>query len=334
MLPRRTDLPLPGRVRTASVLLGALALVVAACGTTSHARTVRPASAPTTARSAPTSVEPGSTTSSTPVTGVPHVMVMVFENREFSQVIGNPSAPYFNELARRYGLATASYGQTHPSLPNYLTLIAGSPLGVSSDCLSCTVHGATLVDQLEAKGIGWRAYMQGAPTPCYRGVSSPGHYAKRHDPFMYFPHLADNPAQCDHVVPFHDLAADLASNSAPPFLWVTPNTCDDAHNCSIATADAFLQRTLPMVLASSWYAAGGVVIVTFDEGTTDASCCRGAAGGRIPTIVVSARTPPGARSALPVDQAGTLATVEDLYGLPHLRLAACRCSGSLLPLLH
>jgi len=259
-------------------------------------------------------------------------MVVVLENREDSDVLGSADAPYLNQLARRYGLAADSYAQSHPSLPNYLTLIGGQTFGIASDCDSCSVHGPNLVDQLEAAGIGWRAYMEGVPGPCYRGDSTDQGYAKKHDPFMYFPQIADSPARCGRVVPLSGLAADLAG-AAPPFLWVTPDLCHDGHDCSTATMDRWMSGFLPSVLASPWFGADGAVIVTFDEGSSSAGCCRYATGGRLYTVVVSAAARPGARSDQPVDHAGTLGTIEDVYGLSRLGLAACLCSGSLTGLL-
>jgi hypothetical protein len=259
-------------------------------------------------------------------------MVMVLENREQGDVLGNPQAPYLNGLARRFGTAESSYATTHPSLPNYLELVAGTTFGIDSDCTSCNVEGSTIVDQLDSKGIGWRAYMEAMPAPCFRGASS-GTYAKKHDPFMYVSHLADDPARCQHVVPYNRLSHDLTSASAPPFLWVTPDLCDDGHDCATATMDTWVARNLEPVLGSSWFRDHGVVIVTFDEGTSGASCCNGAHGGRITTLVVAQGAAGGLRSAAPVDHAGTLATIEDLYGVARLGDAACPCAGSLEPLL-
>ncbi len=82
-----------------------------------------------------------------------HVIVIVMENAEYAEVIGSPVAPYVNELARRYGLATRSYAITHPSLPNYLALSSGSTEGVSSDCTDCHFSDVNIVDQLERAGI-------------------------------------------------------------------------------------------------------------------------------------------------------------------------------------
>ena len=65
-----------------------------------------------------------------------HVVVVVFENHEMSSIAGNPDAPTFNALARRYATLTDYTAVAHPSLPNYLALVSGSTQGISSDCTS------------------------------------------------------------------------------------------------------------------------------------------------------------------------------------------------------
>ena len=262
----------------------------------------------------------------------PHVMVIVDENRDAGSVIASRDAPYINALATRYGVATAAYAQAHPSLPNYLELISGSAQGVSDDGSQHSFAGPTLVDQMAQNGISWRAYMEGMPTACYTGAAA-GAYAKKHDPFMYFRSVSDRPAQCQNVVPYTSLRADLSSAQPPDFMWVTPNLCDDGHDCSTATADTWLANNLPPVLASSWFAQDGVVILTWDEGTDSSGCCDGASGGHVATIVIGAGSPRHTTESQAVDHAGTLRTVEDLYGLPPLGDAACTCSGSLAALL-
>ncbi len=81
------------------------------------------------------------------------------ENEESSSLIGNNAAPYINALAGSYGLATQYYAISHPSLPNYLTLTAGSTFGISSDCTTCWVGAVNLADQIEASGRSWKAYL-------------------------------------------------------------------------------------------------------------------------------------------------------------------------------
>src|SRR3954449_2587231 len=109
-----------------------------------------------------------------------HVVVIVMENKEYGDVIGNRSAPYTNRLARRYGLATASYGNRHPSLPNYLALTGGSTFGIDSDCTDCHVGARNIVDQLEDAHRSWGGFMEGLPRTCFTGGTA-GEYAKKHN---------------------------------------------------------------------------------------------------------------------------------------------------------
>lgn len=261
----------------------------------------------------------------------PHVLLIVEENRSASSVIGSPDAPYITSLADRYGVATAAYGQAHPSLPNYLELLSGSTQGVTDDGTEYSFAGPTLVDQMAQRGITWRAYMESMPAACYAGASA-GAYAKKHDPFMYFRSITGT-AQCQNVVPYTSLQTELRAAQPPDFAWVTPNLCNDGHDCPTAAADGWLASNLAPVLTSSWFTQGGIVILTWDEGTDSGGCCGGASGGHIATIVIAAGSPRHTTLSQPVDHAGTLRTIEHLYGLPPLDDAACTCSGSLAALL-
>jgi len=260
----------------------------------------------------------------------PHVMVIVEENREDSAVLGTGAAPYLDSLAATYGIASQSFATSHPSLPNYLDLVSGSTQGVHDDGTGYSFNTPELAGQLDAAGIGWHAYMEGISTPCPAQTSGGG-YAKKHDPFVYFQDVSGSPA-CNNVVPYGQLATDLSAGKAPPFLWVTPDLCDDGHDCSTGHMDAWLASQLPTVLASAWFDDHGVVIITFDEGSSDAGCCGGASGGHVATLVIAHDAPVHRVLSTPVDHAGTLRTIETLYGLPLLGDAACSCSGDLLGL--
>jgi hypothetical protein len=295
-------------------LPAALAVLCAACGQATPGR--------------PLAVGPAT---ALPASRGSHVAIIVMENKEASDLIGNPAAPYVNALARRYGLATASYAVTHPSLPNYLALTSGSTDGVTSDCTDCRVAGTDIVDQLETAGISWRAYLEDYPGGCFRGAQAGG-YAKKHDPFMYYDDVAGSAARCRNLVGFGALAADLRAGRLPTFVWITPNLCDDTHDCGVQVGDRFLARTVPPLLRE--LGPDGFLVLTWDEGSSDAGCCAGAAaGGRIVTIVAGPGARHGARDPAPVDHYGVLGTIEDALGLPRLGAAARASNGSLRPLL-
>ena len=259
-----------------------------------------------------------------------HVAVVLMENEEYGGVIGSSEAPYINGLAHTYALATAMYAVSHPSLPNYLALTGGSTFGISSDCTDCAVGAKSLVDQLERARVSWKGYMEGLPRPCFTGASA-GDYAKEHDPFVYYTRVTSNAAWCDRVVPFTQLGADERSGALPRFAWITPNLCHDMHDCSVATGDRFLSTLVGPLLRA--LGPRGLLVVTWDEGSSDAGCCRLASGGHVATILAGGLARRGGRLRTSADHYSVLQAIEDLLGLPRLRGAACACTPSLRPLL-
>ncbi len=301
-------------MRRALLLAILLALGVAGCG---EARQL-----PAQSTEAPVAAVAG---------GAPrHIAVIVMENEEFDAILGSSSTPYINRLARTGALAERMFGVAHPSLPNYLALTGGSTAGITDDCTNCHVHGAGLAGQLAGAGLSWRAYMEDLPYPCFTGAEA-GNYAKRHDPFMYYDAVRRQPSQCHQIVPFTRLARDEHSRTLPRFIWITPNLCHDMHDCDTATGDRWLAGHVPALLRA--LGPRGLLILTFDEGTSDNGCCRLAHGGHIVTILAGGLARPGGRLSTPVDHYSTLRTIEDLFGLPRRGAAACRCTPSLAGLL-
>jgi phosphatidylinositol-3-phosphatase len=260
--------------------------------------------------------------SSRPAPHLQRIVVIVMENKSCAAVIGSRDAPYLNGLARRAAFAARSFALTSPSLPNYLGLTGGSTFGITTDCTSCSVRATNLVGQLERARVSWKAYMEGMPRACYRGAQD-GLYVKRHDPFMYYADVASSPSRCRHVVPFTELRADLARRALPRFVWITPNLCHDMHSCPVSDGDRFLARLVPELQRA--VGPRGAIVVTWDEGS--------GFGRQIPTIVAGPAARAGARSSVAYDHYSVLRTVEDAFGLPHLRGAACPCHRPLSALL-
>ncbi len=255
-----------------------------------------------------------------------HVIVMVMENAEYSDVIGSSQAPYVNSLARRYALLRASYAIRHPSLPNYLALTSGSTQGVQSDCTDCTNNAQNIVDQLEGAGISWGAYLEDVPRPCFTGAQSRG-YAKKHNPFAYYTDITSNRSRCARLLGFGRLASDLRAGTLPTYSWISPNLCDDGHDCGVAAGDRFLAQTVPALLRE--LGPQGFLVLTWDEGSSDASCCAKAAGGHIVTIVAGPLVRSGAQLSAPIDHYGVLGSIEETLGLAPLGATADTRSGRL-----
>ena len=240
-----------------------------------------------------------------------HVVVVVFENEEATSIGGNPEAPTFNALARRYATLTRYDAIGHPSLPNYLALVSGSAHGIRSDCTDCIVRARSLADTLGASGKTWKTYAEDLPYPGFSGGYS-GRYAKKHDPFLYFRDVVGSRAHRNRVVPFPRLGRDLARHRLPDFSLVIPNLCNDMHDCSIATGDAWLKAHVAALLRSPQL-RGGVVFVVFDEGTSDTG-----GGGRIEALALGPTVRRGSRFTRRTNHYGLLRTIEDAWGLPRL----------------
>jgi hypothetical protein len=281
-----------GKAAVAPLL--ALVVLVAGCGGGSTVATV-PATAPPSVR----------------IPDFTHVVVVVFENHEAGSIAGNPDAPTFNALARRYATLTNYDAVAHPSLPNYLALVSGSTHGITSDCTDCIVGARNLADTLEAARKSWKTYAEDLPYPGFTGASA-GRYAKKHDPFLYFRDVADSPVRRRHVVPFTQLARDLRRHRLPAFSLLVPNLCNDMHDCSVATGDAWLKAHVVPLLHSPQL-GGGVVFVVFDEGTSDTG-----GGGRIEALALGPTVRRGSKFTQATNHYGLLRTIEDAWGLPRL----------------
>jgi hypothetical protein len=240
-----------------------------------------------------------------PVPAFRHAVVIVFENKPRSAVLGNRAAPAFNAFARRGAVLSGYRGVTHPSLPNYLALVSGSTHGIRSDCTSCVVKGPSLADALEAKGLTWKTYAEGLPQTGWTGPSR-GRYAKKHVPFLYFSRVLANARWRRNVVPLTQFSA----RRLPDFALVIPDLCHDMHDCSVAVGDAWLKRFVPPLLRVE----GTAVFVVFDEGL--------GAGNGVPALALGPLVRPGSRFAVPMSHYGLLRTIEDGLGLSRLGRSA------------
>ena len=241
-----------------------------------------------------------------------HIFTIVMENHSYAEIIGNTAAaPYINQLAGQYGLAANYFAVTHPSLPNYLALTGGDTFGITTDCTTCFVGAPNLVaDRVAPSGRTWKAYMESMPSTCFVGDAYP--YMQKHDPFMYFNDIRTT-VQCSHVVPFTGFAGDLASASTTPsYVWVTPNMCNDMHDCSISAGDTWLKNNLPTILNSPAYTTqNSLVLITWDEDD-------GTQNNQVATLVIAKGVPAGFKSGTPYTHYSLLKTIEQAWGLAPL----------------
>jgi hypothetical protein len=277
---------------------------------------------------------------------IKHVFVIVLENESFETTFGpNTLAPYLADTLTRQGAFLQQYfGTGHSSLDNYITMISGiapdpatqadcgrfdefvetgmAPGGqpIGNGCVY-PAHVRTIGNQLTAKGLSWKAYMEDMGKDTTRESATCAHaqigeidrtehatasdqYAAKHNPFMYFHSIIDSPSCGRHVVPLTRFERDLKTAArTPSYSFVTPSLCHDGHDkpCrngepgGLVSANEFLTHWIPIIRHSPAYRDGGLIIITFDEAASaDASaCCNEPSGPN--TTMPGAHGPGGGR---------------------------------------
>src|SRR6266571_3840960 len=210
-----------------------------------------------------------------------YVVIILMENHNICDIYTHcgGTGTYMTALADAYSIALQdNYCNVNPSLPNYLCLSGATDFGCSgydggpnsNPCTNSAWNSENIIDRILGAGLTWKAYMEDMPSNCYGDDS--GNYAVRHDPFVYYNDIVSNSTRCNQVVPAgtagSTLVADLASTStASNYMWFTPDTCNDMHDCDVPIGDAYLSVLVPLILASNVFLTErAALLLTFDEG--------------------------------------------------------------------
>jgi phosphatidylinositol-3-phosphatase len=317
---------------------------------------------------------------SAPIARYAHILVIVAENKSYDLIIGpHTAAPNINRLAQQYGLASQFFAETHPSEGNYVAMLGGDTFGIhDDDAFYCkpgmhdrwcpkaaepgyvdhTLSAPSLMDQLEARGLTWKAYLESLPAPGSLAVRWPTAdapvagvprelYAAKHNGFINFLHVQQDPARAAKIVDFNVLDRDIESGQLPNYAHIVPNQCNDMHgrdkgtevpaDCRkgdaralIARGDRVIGELVRRIMASRlWGAADNTaIVITFDENDKDErrgpdqGCCgydphsrANAGGGHIPTIVITNHGPRGLIDNTPYNHYSLLRTTEAAFGV-------------------
>ena len=315
---------------------------------------------------------------------VRHVFVINLENENYEDTWrwDHGKAPYLARTLRSKGaLLNYYYGTAHNSLPNYLAQISGQGPNeqTQGDCQTFSdfvstgteepgqVRGSgcvypasvsTLPRQLTSRRLVWRGYLQGIGRTCQhpqlgavddtQKASATHAYATRHNPFVYFHAIIDDPAYCArHVTNLTRLTHDLRHVGwTPNLVYITPDLCNDGHDSPCAdgrvgglpTVDHWMKHWVPLILASKAFRQDGMLVITSDESEgpqSSEACCgedastnapkpgiTGPGGGRVGALVISRWTEPGTWSTTPYNHYSLLASIRQDFGLPPLGYAA------------
>lgn len=227
------------------------------------------------------------------------VTIVVMENKDYDRIVGNPNAPYINQQLIPNGvLLSDSHAVGHPSEPNYLALFSGSTHDVHGDPCPLTYSTNNVAAELIAAGKTFAGYSESMPSDGYTGCET-DKYARKHSPWVDF----TNVPVADNLV-YHGFPS-----SPPTLAWITPNLCNDMHDCTIAHGDKWLSKHVPAILA--WDAAhDGLLIVTFDEAAPDLDKTN-----HIATVLLGPMVEHGKRNTQTLSHYAILHTVESAFGL-------------------
>jgi hypothetical protein len=209
-----------------------------------------------------------------------HVVIVVEENKDYEEIIGNSGAPYINNVLKKEGANfTQMYGEEHFSQGNYFWMFSGDnqTIGFIDQVPSeennpnYPFRKANLGEQLIKKGLSFKGYAESLPDIGFKGEKdSVGLYARKHVPWISFANVPNGTTVAESSnLSFADFPSDSTQyHTLPTIAFVIPNLDNDMHNGpitkSIPAGDLWLQKNI-----DSYYQwakdHNSLLILTFDE---------------------------------------------------------------------
>lgn len=211
-----------------------------------------------------------------------HVFVVMMENTNYEQVIGDTTdAPFINNLASQGTLLDNYSGVYHPSDENYLAIAGGDTFVKGAIYFpNIKVAAKHIGDELEAAGKTWKAYEQGMGTPCNTSNNNDSYYEPDDAPFINFTDISSNTTRCAlHLFDTTQLTTDLQSMvTTPNFAWIAADDYYDGEASgngsaqSLQVQNGWLQKTLqPIFNSPAWTQQRSLLILTWDESASSAA---------------------------------------------------------------
>lgn len=260
---------------------------------------------------------PTPTPQPTPTSGIPHsshVVLVIEENHMFSEVYPN-GMPWLVAQGNAYAYSTNYHADEPGSALDYFWLSSGSgehAFGCQGDGCPNPITSDNIFQELDKAGLTWKVYAQSLPSVGYMGGDA-GAYVDRHNPAKWYDYVIKNPAAQQNIVPFTQLAADIAANQVPNYSLIIPDVDNDAHDGTVAQADNFLATGVAPLLDTPYFKTGGdgLMLVTFDE-------CDGAVGAcpeQVYTAVIGPNVKHGTVSSTLYKHENALRTMLDALGI-------------------
>jgi phosphatidylinositol-3-phosphatase len=280
-----------------------------------------------------------------------HIVVIMFTDHGFSNILHNKYAPTFNKLASEFGLATHYYTTSDPDTAGIMAFLAGNSFGITDHApyWDQQVSQPSLLSQLDQAHKSWKEYVQDIPYAgylgdCYPTVCQESDTLYKQEKFNPVPDLtsvADNPAEARKMVPAIELGSDARDGRLPDFSFIDANECANMHggppwcedspnqlgqandNKLVAGGDAYLRQVTSEIMSGpQWQRGNNAIAITETEGVTSAGCCGTNPGtGRVFTVVVTSHGPRHLVDGTPFNTYSLLATIQHAFGLGCLQFS-------------
>ncbi|MGZ3722853.1 MAG: alkaline phosphatase family protein [Bdellovibrionales bacterium] len=234
------------------------------------------------------------------------VILVIFENGNYNQSMAQS---YFAKFANTGVLLSNFHAETHPSQPNYIALMAGSPMGNTNDS-NINIDAIHFADLLEGHGLSWRVYAEAFPGNCFLGATKKT-YARKHNPLISFRNVQNNPARCANITDATSFSADFHAGRLADFTMYVPDLNNDGHDTGVAFASRWFEQTFAPILADSAMMKNTMIVALFDEND----------GGGTNQIYVAMNGPDvqgGMQINTSYNHYSLLRTLEDIYGTGNL----------------
>ncbi|KAI1112265.1 phosphoesterase family-domain-containing protein [Nemania sp. NC0429] len=196
--------------------------------------------------------------------------VQIFlENQDFSIAAGDPNLAY---LAKKGILLNNYYAITHPSQPNYVAAGGADTHGIGDDSFRrIGPDTETIVDLLEAAQVSWGIYQEDMPYSGFQGNyvnqrNGANDYVRKHNPLVSYDSVGTDVNRLAKTKNFTLFDRDLAANTLPQWMFITPNMTNDGHDTSVTVAGKWARNFLePLLSNKNFNKDRTLIVLTFDE---------------------------------------------------------------------
>ena len=242
-----------------------------------------------------------------------HVIVVIFENHSFDQIIDPGHAPFIYSLAANSALFVNAFAVAHPSQPNYFALFSGSTQGVR-DNADHSFDAPNLAAALASANKSFIGYIESGSPRLHNPWESFNNAQKVERNLSELPNDFTQLPTVAFIIPNlnHDMHGErqvgrLRGRLEHHFRALFPGLNDGMDEGLVRDGDTWLKDHLGSYV--EWANThNSLLIVTFDEDDDYA-------GNHIPTLFLGAHVRPD-RYAERITHYNVFSTLLAMYDLP------------------